>query len=122
MDDLKRLFVETTKDSLLLALPCACAAFFCFGWLSGLGVVVGVVTGQVGLWMIIRFTKSITTHKKADRAGLTQYVLRYCMYGIVMVVFTCVHVPVLAMLAGFMCSKGALLMYSRKLRKEADDA
>ena len=121
MGDLKKLFVQTGIYSLFLAVPCICIAFFAFGWRSAAGIVIGLALGMTGLFLIIRFARSIGTDPKARRAGLIQYVLRYCLYGIVMAFFAWRSIPVLAMLAGFMCTKGAILIYSQKLRKEADD-
>lgn len=84
MGDLKKLFVQTGIYSLFLAVPCICIAFFAFGWRSAAGIVIGLALGMTGLFMIIRFARSIGTDPKARRAGLIQYVLRYCLYGIVM--------------------------------------
>ncbi|EOS62112.1 hypothetical protein C815_00124 [Firmicutes bacterium M10-2] len=121
MDDLKKLFVQTTKYAVILGILCVCFAFVFFGMPSAIGICVGVVTGQLGLVMIIRFARTIGSQAKANRSGLKQYVLRYFMYGIIMVIFAYIGVPVLSVLIGFMCTKGAILMYSQKLRKEADD-
>lgn len=120
MDDLKKLSQEITKYTLLLFLPVVSIITLVFGWRSGIGVSIGMVMGLVGFYSIVHYCSSIPSNSSAKRSGAFHYIVRYCFYGLVMGIFAYLHIPVLAQLAGFLCSKGAILIVSSKLGKEID--
>lgn len=120
MDDLKKLSQEITKYTLLLFLPVVLVIALAFGWRSGIGVVIGMILGLVGFYSIVHYCSSVQPDSSAKRSGTFHYLVRYCLYGLVMGIFAYLHIPVLAQLAGFLCSKGAILIVSGKLGKEID--
>lgn len=49
--------------------------------------------------------------------GTQEYMKRYLMYGLVLVVSQLMELPILAVLVGLMCNKGAILLYALKERR-----
>ena len=70
------------------------------------------------LAMIKNMARSIAHEEKAGkRQGYSNYALRYLLYAFVMAVSVYLGISVLAILAGMLCQKAALLTYSFIERK-----
>ena len=121
MDNLKNLSKSIIGYTGIFALICAIIAWAWFGFQAFLGVGIGSILGMIGFFHIVRFCQSIDGDTNGKKAGIMNYVVRYLLYGVVMFGFAYLGIPVLAMLAGFLCHKGAILMYSIHARKEMDD-
>ena len=52
------------------------------------------------------------------KMGTQEYMKRYFMYGFVLVVCQLMKLPILAVLAGLMCNKGAILLYALKEKED----
>jgi small-conductance mechanosensitive channel len=120
MDETKVLFASACKITLALALVCSLAGLLLFHSLNiFLGIWIGAVLGLIGLQMIVQFARTLSPETKKS-SGFFQYSIRYAMYAIVF--FACAYkgIPVLSLLAGFLCSKLALFLYSLKTQKGVD--
>lgn len=84
-----------------------------------IAVWIGCFTGLFGYFMIVRMALNIPT-KEADgkKVGTQEYVKRYLIYGLIFVLCQLSNLPILAVLLGLMCNKGAILFYA--LNKKED--
>lgn len=121
MDDLKYLTQFECCTSLGLCAICSLAGycFFHLDFKALLGLWIGALAGILGFFAIIFMVKSINPNSKSnERFGTFNYVARYAMYGIIFGIAAWNKIPVLSMLAGFVCTKASLILYSLKTRKE----
>lgn len=89
-----------------------------FGILVFIGVWIGCILSLIGFAMIKNMARSIAHEEKAGkRQGYSNYALRYLLYAFVMAVSVYLGISVLAILAGMLCQKAALLTYSFIERK-----
>ena len=121
MDEMKKMSISICQYTGILALLCAIIAWVCFGTSSFIGVGIGAILGIAGFFHIVMFCQRIDGQTDGKKAGIMNYVVRYLIYGVVMFGFAYLHIPVLSMLAGLVCHKGAILIYSIHTRKEMDD-
>lgn len=120
----RSIFSKACVYTAALALPAALLAWVLFpaeGWKAPAGVAGGALIGLFGLWLIIGFSAQVTgmSASSAKSRAAAGFALRYILYGILMAALALCGIPLLAVLAGFLCSKLALLIYSYSLRKES---
>ena len=121
MDDIKKMLRSIYLYTGICTTFCAIIAWVLFGTPSFIGVGIGAILGVGGFYHIVRFCQSINGEVNGKKAGIANYAVRYLVYGVVMFGFACLKIPVLSMLAGLLCHKGAILIYSIHTRKEMDD-
>lgn len=84
-----------------------------------LAVWIGCGTGLFGYYKIVQMALNIPSEEQAGKKiGTQEYVKRYVMYGVVFVFCQCIHLPILAVLVGLMCNKGAILLYALKEKED----
>lgn len=82
------------------------------------GVWFGCALALIGYSMIVQMAKGLrTTELEGKKQGFGNYVIRYLFYAAAMIVLVCIGFPLLAILAGMLCQKFALITYSFKERK-----
>lgn len=122
MDEVSALFAWTLKATLALAaLVSGLAGLFFKDWQVFAGVWIGALMSIAGLYAIVGYTRSLTTDTASKIRALLNYSVRYLFYGAVMLLAAFAGIPVLSLLAGFLCGKLALIYYSFKIRKEEED-
>lgn len=119
----KDMLTFSSRTTLLL-----CLAAAGIGWLLfpqqvigiALGIFAGGLSGLVGLVLIIQFTGSLCQTQSTQVKGraFASYLVRYLLYGAVMVLTMLAGGNLLGFLVGFVCSKLSLLFYSCLVRKE----
>lgn len=84
-----------------------------------IAVWIGGITGLYGYYRIVQMVLRIPSDEQTSKKmGTQEYMKRYLMYGIVLVLCQLIQIPVLGVLAGFMCHKGALLLYALKDKED----
>lgn len=121
MDEMKKMSISICQYTGVLAFVCAIIVWVCFGTLAFFGVGIGAILGIAGFFHIVMFCQHVNGETEGKKAGFMNYAVRYFLYGVVMFGFAYLHIPVLSMLAGLVCHKGAILLYSIHTRKEMDD-
>lgn len=122
MAETKRLFEKAGFYTVLECILLSVAVFALFrSWKAVLGIWIGAILAQTGLYAIIQYTRSLTPENATKVRGAINYTLRYAFYGIVMGLCAWQGVPVLSMLGGFLAGKLALILYSGVNRKEVEN-
>ena len=68
---------------------------------------------------MIQMALNIPTDEIAGKKiGTQEYMKRYLMYGLVLVICQLMELPILAVLVGLMCNKGAILLYALKEKED----
>ncbi len=110
------------RYTLIFSLFCsiACAMIFHSQMIQVfIAVWIGCLTGLVGYHKIVQMALNIPTDEVAGKKmGTLEYMKRYLMYGLVLVVCQCMELPILAVLVGLMCNKGAILLYALKEKED----
>lgn len=84
------------------------------------GIWIGCMTGLIGFRMIIQMANMLNPNEEgAKKQGYQSYVFRYFIYGGIMFASAYVGVPVLSVLAGMMCHKASLFIYSAIGKEDA---
>ena len=84
-----------------------------------IAVWIGCLTGLVGYRKIFQMALNIPTDEIAGKKiGTQEYMKRYLMYGLVLVICQLMELPILAVLVGLMCNKGAILLYALKEKED----
>ena len=113
---------QIKKYTLAFSLFCsiACAMIFNSQMIQVfIAVWIGCLTGLVGYHKIVQMALNITTDEAAGKKmGTQEYMKRYLMYGLVLVVCQLMELPILAVLVGLMCNKGAILLYALKEKED----
>lgn len=113
---------QIKKYTLAFSLFCsiACAMIFHSQMIQVfIAVWIGCLTGLVGYHKIVQMALNIPTDKAAGKKmGTQEYMKRYLMYGLVLVVCQLMELPILAVLVGLMCNKGAILLYALKEKED----
>lgn len=119
----KKIWTSACRSSLLFT--AACLVLTLAFWprehakLAAIGVALGAALGLAGLYLICNMAGSIAGEPdKAKKRGTVHYIGRYCFYAVVLFAGAWAGIPPLAMLAGFLCTKLALVVYSLQSRKE----
>lgn len=72
-----------------------------------------------GIVRLIQMALNIPTDEIAGKKiGTQEYMKRYLMYGLVLVICQLMELPILAVLVGLMCNKGAILLYALKEKED----
>ena len=72
-----------------------------------------------GYRKIVQMALNIPTDEIAGKKiGTQEYMKRYLMYGLVLVICQLMELPILAVLVGLMCNKGAILLYALKEKED----
>lgn len=113
---------QIKKYTLAFSLFCsiACAMIFHSQMIQVfIAVWIGCLTGLVGYHKIAQMALNIPTDEAAGKKmGTQEYMKRYLMYGLVLVVCQLMELPILAVLVGLMCNKGAILLYALKEKED----
>lgn len=113
---------QIKKYTLAFSLFCsiACAMIFHSQMIQVfIAVWIGCLTGLVGYHKIVQMALNIPTGEAAGKKmGTQEYMKRYLMYGLVLVVCQLMELPILAVLVGLMCNKGAILLYALKEKED----
>jgi hypothetical protein len=122
MSDLRKLKQSVTRLTLAVGLIVSGICYAVFDFRTFIGVWIGVFTALAGFEMIIRMVRSLPDNGEDGRQmGRGSYALRYAFYALVLAVGALRHVPVLAMLAGFVCHKLSLLIYTYQNRQKGGE-
>ena len=116
MGELEKMTKKIVKISVFLTIVVSILLAILFKSLTiFLGVWIGCFVAIMGYFMISKFTCSVSCDEdEAKKQGRYNYTLRYGFYGVSFLVATLLGVPVLSLLAGYMCHKGALIIYALK--------
>lgn len=110
------------RYTLVFSLFCsiACAMIFHSQMIQVfIAVWIGCLTGLVGYHKIVQMALNIPTNEAAGKKiGTQEYMKRYLMYGLVLVICQFMGLPILAVLVGLMCNKGAILLYALKEKED----
>ena len=113
---------QIKKYTLTFSLFCsiACAMIFHSQMIQVfIAIWIGCLTGLVGYHKIVQMALNILTDEAAGKKiGTQEYMKRYLMYGLVLVVCQLMELPILAVLVGLMCNKGAILLYALKEKED----
>lgn len=113
---------QIKKYTLAFSLFCsiACAMIFHSQMIQVfIAVWIGCLTGLVGYHKIVQMALNIPADEAAGKKmGTQEYMKRYLMYGLVLVVSQLMELPILAVLVGLMCNKGAILLYALKEKED----
>lgn len=113
---------QIKKYTLAFSLFCsiACAMIFHSQMIQVfIAVWIGCLTGLVGYHKIVQMALNIPMDEAAGKKmGTQEYMKRYLMYGLVLVVSQLMELPILAVLVGLMCNKGAILLYALKEKED----
>lgn len=113
---------KIVKYTLIFSLFCSlvCAVIFHSQMIQVfIAVWIGCLTGLVGYHKIVQMALNIPTDEAAGKKmGTQEYMKRYLMYGLVLVVSQLMELPILAVLVGLMCNKGAILLYALKEKED----
>ncbi len=97
----------------LSAFASLAAILFFPGTQAGLGVWCGAAVAMAGFMMIVSQYKDFGTENPKGK-GVAGYLLRYAFYALTLGILAYAGIPVLALLTGIVCQKGAVLFYSLK--------
>ncbi len=113
---------KIVKYTLIFSLFCsiACAMIFHSQMIQVfIAVWIGCLTGLVAYRKIVQMALNIPTDEIAGKKiGTQEYMKRYLMYGLVLVICQLMELPILAVLVGLMCNKGAILLYALKEKED----
>ena len=113
---------KIVKYTLIFSLFCsiACAMIFHSQMIQVfIAVWIGCLTGLVGYRKIVQMALNIPTDEIAGKKiGTQEYMKRYLMYGLVLVICQLMELPILAVLVGLMCNKGAILLSALKEKED----
>ncbi len=120
MSEQRAMVKEIRALSLLLALICSLLALALFfeAWKAVLaGIWIGVCTGLMGFGMIVAMSERLTPDVDGRRIGMSSYARRFLLYTLIFVLAVHSGVSVFALLAGMLCHKGSILLYTFIHRK-----
>lgn len=122
MSDEQKVYMEIRKLTCILMVVATILMQVLKGQFSvyGVGVLIGAFTGLMGFQMIIRYVHSLdndTTRVKLY--SYRSYIRRYVLYFVILGISVWKGVNIFALLVGMLCSKGAVLWYTYRHRKEA---
>lgn len=106
--------------SLFVTIPVSITGWILFYFNVFAGIWIGCMCALIGFRMIVKMTKSLNPdEQKAKKQGVFSYTMRYFFYG--MILFICAYkgIPVLSVLAGIMCHKASLLIYTAIEKEDA---
>lgn len=113
---------KIVKYTLIFSLFCSlvCAVIFHSQMIQVfIAVWIGCLTGLVGYRKIVQMALNIPTDEIAGKKTCIQeYMKRYLMYGLVLVICQLMELPILAVFVGLMCNKGAILLYALKEKED----
>lgn len=105
----------------IVSIVCIIAILLFHDWKIVVGILAGIAIALTGYHMIISMTLSLRPDEKSgQKQGSLGYVVRYLFYICAFVVMVVLGIPVLALLAGFLCHKAAILLFV-VLNREGDD-
>lgn len=84
----------------------------------GIGIMIGTLCGLIGFNFIQHMVDTIEYYDNAKAKGTSNYVLRFVIYGLIFALSMSNGVHVMALFAGILCHKAAILLYVFLHRKE----
>lgn len=121
MDETSQMGKEIRRITLALALvSCGISLMLFQGHFKdiGAGILIGALTGIIGFSMITHMSNTIELYGNPKAKGYSSYVKRYASYTLIFALAAWRGVHVLALLAGMLLHKGAILIYVFLHRKE----
>ena len=113
---------KIVKYTLIFSLFCSlvCAIIFHSQMIRVfIAVWIGCLTGLAGYRKIVQMALNIPTDEVAGKKiGTQEYMKRYLMYGLVLVICQLMEFPIFAVLVGLMFNKGAILLYALKEKED----
>ena len=104
----------------VLIVLCGLSLLIMQDWMYPLSVLIGGVMAIVGFLWIIYSTTKILTSPKATTLAMSNYLLRYLVYGGILLIGILSGLNILAMLIGFFCINFAIKINTYLERKEED--
>lgn len=86
----------------------------------GVGIIIGTMAGLIGFAMINTMSAGIEYASNPKAKGNFSYVTRFFFYMLIFGLSAYRGVNLLALLAGMLCHKGAIVLYAFLHRKEVD--
>lgn len=123
MNELKRMNHEIRLISLILmGITAAICALIWSDQIVNIagGVMIGTCTGLIGFQMINAMSASIEQSGNAKLKGYTSYLTRYALYAIIFALCITRGINVFALLAGVLCHKASIIVYTVRYREEMD--
>lgn len=120
MNELNRMTKQIVKYTVFISCIFSILGFILFeNFKVFLGVWLGCFIGIMGFLMIRKFAQNLTDNEEAaKKQGMSNYMIRYGFYSVAFLAFTLLGIPVLAILAGFLSSKVAIVVYALKERED----
>lgn len=113
MEAKKQMISKVRNLSLIISLIAAIISFLIFkDKYIAAGIVIGTLTGLIGFNMIVSMAYRVEGTSGAKTA-VFNYLLRYLMYGCIFALCMMQGIHALALLAGFICHKIAIFIYSK---------
>lgn len=84
------------------------------------GVIIGAFTGLIGFQMINHMSANIEHASNAKFKGYISYMIRYIFYALIFAISIVRGINVFALLAGVVCHKLSIIVYSVRYREEMD--
>ncbi|MCF0106893.1 MAG: hypothetical protein HUJ53_09035 [Holdemanella sp.] len=114
MSEFETMGKKILKISFILAIIASLIALIIFrSWKVFIGVLIGCGIALVGFGMISKFSFGITGDvDAATKQGRSNYMIRYGFYTVTFLGCALIGIPVLSLFAGFMCHKGAIVLYA----------
>lgn len=118
---MNRLQKRVERISLIVAIPISILGGILFKDKNVfIGVWLGDLIALIGFRMIIRMAKNLQVDvEDAKKQGNVSYVTRYFFYGAMILLCAIMGVPVLSILAGMMCHKASLIIYTAVEKEDA---
>ncbi len=125
MNELQHMNKRVIQITLILTLIISAASgiIFSSNWMKVvLGVWIGAATGLIGFRMIQSMALSLDTDPdNGQKQGRQGYLERYGLYALIFFAAAFLHIPVLALLAGFMAHKISLFVFAYLEREDLHD-
>lgn len=122
MDELKCMGKEIRMWTLAIMLVITGIALVIFHDIKSVcaGIVIGAMCGLIGYAMINAMSMKVELYQDAKAKGYANYVKRYALYTIIFALSVSRGIHPLALLAGMLCHKAAIVVYAWIHRKEVD--
>ncbi|MEG0092713.1 MAG: ATP synthase subunit I [Erysipelotrichaceae bacterium] len=115
MNEEKVMYQKIRKLHIIFVIILTVLSFLIFQDLKriSLGVVIGGLTSMIGFNAIIKMTNQIDSDISGlNRKIYTSYIRRYLIYALIFSIAMFYNVNPLALLAGFICNKLAINLYT----------
>ena len=112
MDAMQKMTDFVVRTSLLFGIVAALIGWVFFDGKVSCSIGIGLGMGLLGYRSIVRLTQSLSM-EDGKAQGQKGYVVRYTMYGLILVICAWMHLSILGVLVGFLMHKASLLAYAQ---------